>query len=82
MAEEEKKEEVFRPLVEGVKYIDYYDDRGIGSMLQEVADMESSPLWQEVFTTRKSIVPLLMVITILLIAVCIILSETRFRKIS
>lgn len=82
MAEEDEEEEIIKPAVEGVKYIDYYDDHGIDAILQEVAEMESSPLWQEVFTTRKSMVPLLIIITILLITVCIILSETRFRKIS
>lgn len=82
MAEEEEEEEVIKPPVEGVKYVSYYDDRGIDAILQEVAAMESSPLWQEVFTTRKSIAPLLIITAILLISVCIILSETRFRKIS
>lgn len=79
MAEEE---EIIKPSVEGVKYVNYYDDRGIDAILQEVAAMESSPLWQEVFTTRKSITPLLIITAILLISACIILSETHFRKIS
>lgn len=82
MEEEEQEGEIIKPDIEGVKYVSYYDKRGIDTILQEIVRMDSSPLWQEELLTRKKLTPFLIIIVQLLLLVCIILSETTFRKIS
>ncbi len=66
---------------EGVKMVGMNDKDGIDQICAEVAAMESSPVRGEEMLLRKSLIPFLVPPILGLITLCLILSETRFRKI-
>jgi hypothetical protein len=68
------------PQVEGVEMVDMYDEIGLSRICQEVSMMQSSVVVHEQSATKRNLMPFLITPTLLLIALYLILSETRFRK--
>lgn len=69
------------PQIEEVKWVGMNDKYGIDQICEEIGAMESSPMGEEEILLRKSLIPFLIPPILGLIALCLILSETRFRKI-
>jgi hypothetical protein len=69
------------PQVSGVKVIDMNDKRGIDLMCQEIYLMQMSPIMEEETKTEKSLIPFLLLPAVVIIGLCLVLSETRFQKI-
>jgi hypothetical protein len=69
------------PQVSGVKVIDMNDKDGIDLMCQEIYSMQMSPIREEETKTGKSLIPFLVLPALVIIGLCLVLSETRFQKI-
>ena len=69
------------PQVSGVKVIGMNDKGGIDLMCQEICAMQMSPIREEETETKKSLIPFLVLPAVLIIGLCLVLSETRFQKI-
>ena len=70
-----------RSQIKEVKWVGMNDKYGINQICEEIAAMESSPMGEEEILLRKSLIPFLIPPILGLITLCLILSETRFRKI-
>jgi hypothetical protein len=66
---------------EGLLVVSMYDKEGIDRICRELSEMRSAPLEEDDVLSKKSLVPFLVSPVLGLIALCQILSETRFRKI-
>ena len=67
--------------IPGVKMVDINDQAGIAQISQELSDMENSTILENKISSKKNVIPFLILPCLGLIALCLILSETRFRKI-
>ena len=65
---------------EGLKIVSMYDKDSIDQICKEISQMQSSPMEEEEVLLKKSLTPFLVSPILGLIALCLILSETRFRK--
>ena len=79
---EEKQEAVDVPrIIEGVKMVDMYDRDGIDQICEEISAMQISSIREEEGLLKKSLIPFLILPALGVISLCLILGETRFRKI-
>lgn len=69
------------PQVPGVQVIDMNDKAGIDQMLQEIYSMQMPVIREEKSQTEKNLVPFLVLPALAVLTLCLVLSETRFRKI-
>lgn len=69
------------PQIKAVNMVGMNDKDGINQICEEIAAMERSPIREEEILSRKSLIPFLIPPILGLITLCLILSETRFRKI-
>jgi hypothetical protein len=67
--------------LEGVKIVDMDDRGGISEIRREIVSMASSPTKEETMLSRTSLVPYLVLPIMGLVALCLVLSETCFRRI-
>jgi hypothetical protein len=65
---------------EGLKIVGMNDKEGIDQICKEMAEVPSSPMMEEEVVSKKSLIPFLVPPILGLIALYLILSETRFRK--
>lgn len=65
---------------EGLRMVGMYDKDGIDQICKEISEMQSSPMEEEEVLLKESLIPFLVLPILGLIALCLILSETRFRK--
>lgn len=78
---EEKQEAVDVPQIEGVKMVDMYDRDGIDQICEEISAMQISSIREEEGLLKRSLIPFLILPALGVISLCLILGETRFRKI-
>ncbi len=69
------------PQAPGVKVIDMKDRAGIDLMCQEITSQQMSPLREDENTSETSLVPYLLLPALGLFVICLVLAETRFRRI-
>jgi hypothetical protein len=69
------------PEIRGVKIAGMNDEYGIVEICQAIAAMELSQIREDEILLRKSLIPFLIPPILGLVVLCLILSETRFRKI-
>jgi hypothetical protein len=67
--------------IPGVKMVDINDQAGIAQISQDLSDMKSSTILENKVSLAKSVIPFLIIPCLVLIVICLILSEFRFRKI-
>jgi hypothetical protein len=68
------------PQIKGAKIVGMNDTDGIGQICKEIAAMGSSPIREEEILLRKSLIPFWIAPILGLIVLCLLLSETYFRK--
>jgi hypothetical protein len=66
---------------QGLRIVGMYDKESIDQICEELSQMQSSPMEEEEVLSKKSLIPFLVSPMLGLIALCLILSETGFRKI-
>ena len=66
---------------EGLKIVSMHDTAQIDQICAELSEMESSPLVEEEVLLKKSLIPFLGWPILGLCLLCLILSETRFRRV-
>lgn len=66
---------------EEIRIVYMNDSRGIDQICNEISEMQMSPIRNEQVVEKKSLIPFLVVPALAFIALCLILSETRFRTI-
>jgi len=69
------------PQVLGVKVANINDQSAISQIYEELSVMESSPIRMEESFSKESMIPLLILPALGIITLCLVLDETRFRKI-
>jgi hypothetical protein len=69
------------PAIKVVDMVEMNDEEGIDRICEEIATLPNSPIREEETLARKSLIPFLVPAILGLIVLCLILSETRFRKI-
>jgi hypothetical protein len=69
------------PAIKVVDMVDMNNEKGIDQICEEIATLPSSPIREEEILVKKSLIPFLVPAILGLIVLCLILSETRFRKI-
>lgn len=69
------------PQMAGLRIVDANDMSGIDQLCQEIYSMPMSLIREEKGTLGKSLIPLLILITLGLVSICLLLDETHFRKI-
>jgi hypothetical protein len=69
------------PQLKVVNMVEMNDEAGINRICEEIAVLPSSLIREEEILLRKSLIPFLILPILGLIVLCLILSETRFRKI-
>lgn len=67
--------------LEGVKIVSMDDLAGISEIRREIVSMASSPIKEDTMLSRTSLVPYLVLPILGLVALCMVLSETCFRRI-
>jgi hypothetical protein len=67
--------------VGGLHIVDMDDKAGIDQIVQEISEIPSSPLRQELVVRKQSLIPYLILPGLALIVISLVLTETRFRKI-
>lgn len=77
----EKRGTVAIPQMSGLKIVDINDKYGIDQICEEISAMQSSPVREEEGLLKKSLIPFLILPALGLITLCLLLGETRFRKI-
>lgn len=77
----EKRGAVAIPQMPGLKIVDINDKYGIDQICEEISAMQSSPVREEEGLLKKSLIPFLLLPALGLITLCLLLGETRFRKI-
>lgn len=65
---------------EGLQIVSMYDEERIDQMCAEFSVMQSSPVIEEEVLQKRSLIPFLVSPMLGLVALCLVLSETRFRK--
>jgi hypothetical protein len=78
---EEKQDAVDVPQIEGVKMVDMYDRDSIDQICEEISAMQISPIREEEVLLKKSLIPFFILPALGVIILCLVLGETRFRKI-
>jgi hypothetical protein len=63
-----------------LKIVGMYDKNGIDRICREIAEAQSSPVMEQEVASKRSLIPYLLPLILGLIALYLILSETRFRK--
>ncbi len=63
-----------------LKIVEMNDAAGIDRMVQELAEMQSSPLREEAVAQKQSLIPCFTLPALGLIALALVLTETRWRK--
>lgn len=80
-----KEREVDIPQMSGLKIVDIIvdieDKYGIDQICGEISAMQISPIREEEGLLKKSLIPFLILPALGVISLCLILGETRFRKI-
>jgi hypothetical protein len=66
---------------EGLNIVEMNDSYGIDQICNEISAMQMSPIREEEVLLKKSLIPFLILPALGLITLCLILGETRFRKI-
>jgi hypothetical protein len=66
---------------EGLTTVEMSDEYGIDQICKEISEMELSAIREEAVPTKRSLSPLLIGPAMGIISLCLVLSETRFRKI-
>jgi hypothetical protein len=69
------------PQLSGLKIVDINDKEGLDQMCEEISAMQISPIREEEGLLQKSLIPFLILPALGVIVLCLILGETRFRKI-
>jgi hypothetical protein len=69
------------PQMSGLKIIAINDKYGIDQIYKEMSAMQRSPIKEEGGLLKESLIPFLILPALGMIILCLILSETRFRKI-
>jgi hypothetical protein len=67
--------------LEGVEMVEMNDKVGIDRIVQEISNLSSSPLRQETVTEQQSLIPVIALLTLGLVLIAVVLTETRLRKI-
>jgi hypothetical protein len=67
--------------IPGIMMVDINDQSGIAQISQDLSDMKSSTILKNEVSSEKSVIPFLIIPCFVLIVICLILSEFRFRKI-
>ncbi len=67
--------------IKDVKAVGINDRHGIDQICSEISEMKSSPIREEETLIRKGLIPFLILPILGLVTLCLILSETLFRKI-
>ena len=78
---EEEQRVVDIPQMSGLKIVDMDDKEGINQICEEIYAMQTSPIREEESLLVKSLIPFLILPALGIIVFCLILGETRFRKI-
>ncbi len=66
---------------EGLKIVNMNDGYGIDQICEEISAMQISPIREEEVLLKKSLIPFLIAPALGVFSLCLILGETRFRKI-
>lgn len=66
---------------EGLTTVEMSDEHGIDQVCKEISEMELSAIREEAVPTKRSLSPLLVGPAMGIIGLCLVLTETRFRKI-
>jgi hypothetical protein len=69
------------PLMKVLQIVNMNDREGINQICKDIAAMQNSVIREEEISSEKSLAPVLVPSILGVIALCLILSETRFRKI-
>jgi len=69
------------PPIRALQIVDMNDQEGINQICRDIATMKDCVIREEEISSKKSLAPGLIPFILGLIVVCLILSETRFRKI-
>jgi hypothetical protein len=67
--------------LQGLDIVGMNDRQGISRIRREIASMPSSPIREDVVLSRTSLIPHLVLPILGLVALCLVLSETCFRRI-
>jgi hypothetical protein len=67
--------------IEELKMVGMYDEAGIDRICAEMATLERSPIREETAVEKRSLIPFLIPPLLGLMVLCLVLSETRFRKV-
>ncbi len=67
--------------MQGLDIVEMNDRNGLSRIRREIASMASSPLREEVILSRTSLVSYLVLPIVGMVALCLVLSETCFRRI-
>jgi hypothetical protein len=78
---EEKQGAFDIPQMPGLKIVGVDDKNGIDNMCAEISAMKMSPIREEEGLSQKSLIPFLILPALGVIYICLVLGETRFRKI-
>ncbi|MFC2026927.1 VWA domain-containing protein [Chloroflexota bacterium] len=65
----------------GLKIVDFKDEYGIDQIYEEIYAMQISPIREEEGLLKKSFISFLILPALGIIGLCLVLGETRFRKI-
>jgi len=77
-----KEDPVSIPIhIEGLDIVGMNDRQGISRIRREIASMPSSPIREDTVLSRTSLIPHLLLPVLGLVGLCLVLSETCFRKI-
>lgn len=78
---EEQNRQVEIPQMSGLNVVDMDDKDAIDRICEEIYEMQISPIREEIGLLEKSLIPFLILPALGIIGLCLVLSETRFRKI-
>ncbi len=81
IAKKAQRQGVDLSLVSELRIVAMDDDEGIDNICKEIATMKMSLIREEEGILKKSMVPYFVIPTLVLFSLCLVLSETRFRKI-
>jgi hypothetical protein len=81
IAKKAQRQGVDLSLVSELKIVAMDDDEGIDNICKEIATMKMSLIREEEGILKKSMVPYFVIPSLVLFSLCLVLSETRFRKI-
>jgi hypothetical protein len=81
IAKKAQRQGVDLSLVSELRIVAMDDDEGIDNICKEIATMKMSLIREEEGILKKSMVPYFVIPALVLFSLCLVLSETRFRKI-